>query len=287
MHLGIARRIPVALGAALERARQRLLADRASSSPQQPPQPPRLPETSSLPVVHSCPRAGGMPRARRMTEPEYPKRSAVPPASDSRGRRLGARAASLHPRAGRAPGIGPLRAATPPRERGAWDRGLPGARALPPPATPFSPPAGPVRQAKLDRRLSSRRSAPRVRRSRPAARRGRPRRRRRSAARSSGRPGPRRPARAAAWPPRQRDRKRQHAELAVGLHALGVERVAEEDLASVGPLRPLSHDHLVALTRLEAPHLAGYELDETAECPHGTDVRVERGDRVLARKTSS
>ena len=127
VHLGIARRIPVALGAALERARQRLLADRASSSPQQPPKPPRLPETSSLPVVHSCPRAGGMPRARRLTEPEYPKRSAVPPASDSRGRRHGARAASLHPRAGLAPGIGPLRPATP---RASAARGTAGSRAL-------------------------------------------------------------------------------------------------------------------------------------------------------------
>jgi hypothetical protein len=30
--------------------------------------PPRLPETSALPVVHSRPRAGGMPRSRRMTK---------------------------------------------------------------------------------------------------------------------------------------------------------------------------------------------------------------------------
>jgi hypothetical protein len=199
--LGHCQADPVALGAALERARQRLLADRASSSPQKPPKPPRLPETSSLPVVHTCPRAGGMPRARRMTEPEYPKRSAVPPASDSRGRRQ----VRVPPRCthglGWPPGSARSRDATP-RERGAWDRGLPGARALPPPATPFSPPASPVRQAKLDRRLSPRRSAPRVRRS-TAARRGRPRRRWRSAARSSGRPGPRRPVRGAAWPPRR------------------------------------------------------------------------------------
>ena len=32
------------------------------------PTPPRLPETSSLPVVHSAPRTGGMPRSRRMTK---------------------------------------------------------------------------------------------------------------------------------------------------------------------------------------------------------------------------
>jgi hypothetical protein len=32
------------------------------------PTPPRLPETSSLPVVHSRPRTGGMPRSRRMTK---------------------------------------------------------------------------------------------------------------------------------------------------------------------------------------------------------------------------
>jgi hypothetical protein len=32
------------------------------------PTPPRLPEMSSLPVVHSRPRTGGMPRSRRMTE---------------------------------------------------------------------------------------------------------------------------------------------------------------------------------------------------------------------------
>jgi hypothetical protein len=47
----------------------------------------------------------------------------------------------------------------------------------------------PVSQVELDRPLSSRRSAPRVRRSRPAARRDWPRRHRSSAARSSGRPG--------------------------------------------------------------------------------------------------
>src|SRR4051794_11006461 len=50
-----------------------------------------------------------------------------------------------------------------------------------------------------------------------------------------------------------RDRERQHAVLAVGLEVFGVQRVAEEDLAGVGPLRPLGHDHLVALSRLKAP----------------------------------
>jgi hypothetical protein len=50
-----------------------------------------------------------------------------------------------------------------------------------------------------------------------------------------------------------RDRERQHAEPTVGLNALGVERFAEEDLAGVGSLRPLGHDHLVALSRLETP----------------------------------
>ena len=53
---------------------------------------------------------------------------------------------------------------------------------------------------------------------------------------------------------RDRDRERQHAELAVGLHVFGVERVAEEDLAGVGPLRPLGDDQLVAL--LAAPSVA-------------------------------
>ena len=38
-----------------------------------------------------------------------------------------------------------------------------------------------------------------------------------------------------------------------GLQALGVECVAEDDLAGVGSLRPLGHDDLIALSRLEAP----------------------------------
>jgi hypothetical protein len=50
-----------------------------------------------------------------------------------------------------------------------------------------------------------------------------------------------------------RDRERQHAVLIVGLQVRGVERVGEEDLASVGPVRALGHEHLVALSRLKAP----------------------------------
>jgi hypothetical protein len=84
-----------------------------------------------------------------------------------------------------------------------WDRGPAEDRALPPPATPFSAPAGPSGRRSLGRRLSVRRSAPPVRRSRQAARRDRRRRRRPPAARSSGFPAPRRPARGAAWPPRR------------------------------------------------------------------------------------
>jgi hypothetical protein len=70
-------------------------------------------------------------------------------------------------------------------------------------ATSRGPWAGaPVAQETLAA-LSARRSAPPPRPSKPVARRGWPRRRRSSAARSSGRPGPRRSARGAAWPPRR------------------------------------------------------------------------------------
>jgi hypothetical protein len=41
--------------------------------------------------------------------------------------------------------------------------------------------------------------------------------------------------------------------LAVGLHVLGVECVAEEVLARVGAVRTLGHNHLVGLSRLKAP----------------------------------
>ena len=58
----------------------------------------------------------------------------------------------------------------------------------------------PVEQAELERQLSSSRSAPPLR---PAAARGWPARRQPPAARSSGRPNSRRPARGAAWPSRR------------------------------------------------------------------------------------
>jgi hypothetical protein len=83
------------------------------------------------------------------------------------------------------------------------DRGVPGARYRARHGLSLRRRGARIRQVELDRRLSSRRSAPPVRRSRPAARRGWRRRRRPSAARSSRFPAPRRPARAAAWPPRR------------------------------------------------------------------------------------
>jgi len=61
------------------------------------------------------------------------------------------------------------------------------------------PRGSPSRAAERERRLSSSRSAPPLR---PAAARGWPARRRPPAARSSGRPNSRRPARGAAWPSR-------------------------------------------------------------------------------------
>jgi hypothetical protein len=86
VHWGIARRIPVALGAALERARRRVLPTARAARPAAPPKPPRLPETSSLPVVHSCPGRAGSPRSRRMTKAEYSKRLQV---LDGQGLRRG------------------------------------------------------------------------------------------------------------------------------------------------------------------------------------------------------
>jgi hypothetical protein len=61
------------------------------------------------------------------------------------------------------------------------------------------PRGSPSRAAERERRLSSSRSTPPLR---PAAARGWPARRRPPAARSSGRPSSRRPARGAAWPSR-------------------------------------------------------------------------------------
>ena len=162
------------------------------------------PRQSSLPVVDSLPQGGRDAALAQdeMTRAGYPTRSAVPPASDSRGRRPCARAASLCPRAG-CPADRPARGRSP---RASAARGTAASRELERyrPRHAFlsacRPPSGSV---ELDRRLSPRRSAPPVRRSRPAVRRGRRRRRRPPAARSSGFPAPRRPARAAAWPPRR------------------------------------------------------------------------------------
>ena len=68
------------------------------------------------------------------------------------------------------------------------------------PPVPRAAGPAPVEQAELERQLSSSRSAPPLR---PAAARGWPARRRPPAARSSGRPNSRRPARGAAWPSRR------------------------------------------------------------------------------------
>jgi hypothetical protein len=109
---------------------------------------------------------------------------------------------------------------------------------------------GRAQQAELERQLGLSRSAPTLR-SAPA--RGWPARRQSSAARSSGRPCCRRLAPGAAWRSRHGDRESEHAVLAVGLHVLGVECVAEEVLARVGAVRTLGHNHLVGLSRLKAP----------------------------------
>jgi hypothetical protein len=68
------------------------------------------------------------------------------------------------------------------------------------PPVPQAAGPAPVEQAERERQLSSSRSAPPLR---PAAARGWPARRQPPAARSSGRPNSRRPARGAAWPSRR------------------------------------------------------------------------------------
>jgi hypothetical protein len=82
-----------------------------------------------------------------------------------------------------------------------------------------------------------------------------------------------------------RDRERQHAVLIVGLHVLGVQRVAEEELATVGPVRALGHEHLIALSRLEAPlgpHAQDVLLDGQID-RRGLDAReVELDDELVA-----
>ena len=68
------------------------------------PKPPRVPETSSLPAVHSRPEGGRDARLAQDEKPEHSKRSAVQPAPDARGRRPVHPAASLHSRPGAAGG---------------------------------------------------------------------------------------------------------------------------------------------------------------------------------------
>ena len=60
--------------------------------------------------------------------------------------------------------------------------------------------------------------------------------------------------------------------LAVGLHVLGVECVAEEVLARVGAVRTLGHNHLVGLSRLKAP------LGATDPMP---EIRFKTASRAL------
>jgi len=91
----------------------------------------------------------------------------------------------------------------------------------------------------------------------------------------------------AAWLGRlgDRDREREHAVLAAGLHILGVERVPEEELARVRAVRTLGDDHLVALLRLKAalgPDGQDVLLDGQLD-RRGLDAReVELDDELLA-----
>jgi hypothetical protein len=92
-----------------------------------------------------------------------------------------------------------------PQRRASTRRGAPVPRARQQPHTRGArrspgPRGSPSRAAERERQLSSSRSAPPLR---PAAARGWPARRRPPAARSSGRPNSRRPARGAAWPSRR------------------------------------------------------------------------------------
>jgi hypothetical protein len=117
-------------------------------------------------------------------------------------RRFRAVSTPAHSQGGAAPSCGP----PPALQRRASTRcgaPLPRARQRPHTRGAAGPPgrgAAPVEQAELERQLSSSRSAPPLR---PAAARGWPARRRPPAARSSGRPNSRRPARGAAWPSRR------------------------------------------------------------------------------------
>jgi hypothetical protein len=139
-----------------------------------------------------------------------------------------------------------------------------------------------ARRKRDQTRLSSLRSAPLIRRSRPAARGCR------GATQRLDRLGVL--ARADLHASRlgdlgDRDRERQHTMLAVGPHVLRIECVAEEHLARVGPLRPLGDDHLVALSRLKAPlgpHGQNVLLDGQLDRA-GLDAReVELDDEPVA-----
>jgi hypothetical protein len=109
---------------------------RVSRAPQHPsvvtPKPPRLPETSSLPAVDSCPKAGGTPCSRRMRtrSTRSAARSRGPPTPEASVPVHPA--ASLHSRPGAAGGS--LGSATRARARRVG-RGVPGTRARPPGTT--------------------------------------------------------------------------------------------------------------------------------------------------------
>ncbi|HSJ73771.1 MAG TPA: hypothetical protein VK904_05590 [Miltoncostaeaceae bacterium] len=82
-----------------------------------------------------------------------------------------------------------------------------------------------------------------------------------------------------------RDVQRQHAGRIGGLEALGVERVAQEELAGERAVRALGGDHLIALAALETPlclDRQGVLLDGEVDGPRVHARQVERDHELVA-----